>query len=327
MRPEISPGQRKERISGMIATIANEPQAKRPGPTLSVRIRSLRAFSLPLSVAPVLVATAAAVAVAHWRWDVLLVSMLGAAALHLAGNLLNDLFDFRNGVDRRVQGDEGRPGRVLVYGLMRPAEVAKEAAAAGAVSLAAAGYILWRCGPMPLAFAAAGAIILYAYTGPPLALKYRGVGEWAIFLAFGPLLMVGAAWAQVGAFCLPALLLSLPLGCVTTAVLVGNNLRDRQEDAQAGIRTLGHSAGGRVAQILYIALVLVGGLFPAAMALTGLGPRGLLLAPLSLLAAVRPLWAVGRGQRVANIDSQTAGFVTLLSVLLLAVYVVQGPGR
>jgi 1,4-dihydroxy-2-naphthoate polyprenyltransferase len=311
----------------MSATTAQGPQLVPSAPTLAVRIRSLRAFSLPLSVAPVLLAAAAGAPASRWRWDVLVISMLGVAALHLTGNLLNDLFDFRSGVDRRVEGDAGRPGRVLVHGLMKPADVAAQAAAAAATALAAAAYILWRCGWAPVGFAAAGAIILYAYTGPPLALKYRGLGEWAVFLAFGPLLMLGAAWAQVGGFCLPALLLSLPVGCATTAVLVGNNLRDRQEDAQAGIRTLGHSAAGRVAQVVYVALVLVGGFFPAALALGHLGPPWLLISPLSLLVALRPLWAVLSQQRVPDIDAQTARFATVLCVLLLAVYVVRGLGR
>ena len=293
-------------------------------PGLAVRIRSFRAFSLPLSVLPVVVAAAVTLPVSRWRWDVLLVSMLGVAALHLAGNLLNDLFDFRSGVDRRVEGDEGRPGRVLVHGLMRPGQVAFEAGAAAAVALATAAYILWRCGPAPLAFAAAGAALLYAYTGPPFTLKYRGVGEGAIFLAFGPLLMLGAAWAQSDGFVVAALLLSVPLGCATTAVVIGNNLRDRQEDAQAGIRTLGHAAGGALARATYVATVAVGGLFPAAMAAAGLGPIWLLLSPLALLAAARPLGAVWRNQRVPDIDKQTAGFVTVLCVLILAVYVAHG---
>jgi 1,4-dihydroxy-2-naphthoate octaprenyltransferase len=305
---------------------APDLSAASPRPSLSVRVRSLRAFSLPLSTAPVFIATAAVAPVGQWRWDVLLASVLGVAALHAAANLLNDIFDFRSGVDRRVEGDEGRPGRVLVRGLMKPAQAAGEVAAAGAVVLAAAGYILWRCGPAPLGFAAAGALILYAYTGPPFALKYRGVGEWAIFLAFGPLLLLGAAWVQVGHFSLAALLLSLPIGCATTAVVVGNNLRDRQEDAEAGIRTLGHRADGRAAQAVYVALVLVGGLFPAVMAMLNLGPRWLVAAPLALAAAAKPLAAVCRGQRVPNIDSQTAGFMTVLSLLLLAAYVAHGLG-
>ena len=70
--------------------------------------RALRAFSFPLSVLPVFVATAAVLPPGEWRWDVLIASVAGVVLLHAAGNLLNDYFDFGAGVDRNVEGDEGR---------------------------------------------------------------------------------------------------------------------------------------------------------------------------------------------------------------------------
>ena len=90
---------------------------------LGKRLRALRAFSLPVSVLPVLVATAAVRPPAQWDWPILFASMLGVALLHCAGNLLNDYFDFRSGVDRKVEGDEGRPGRLLVRGQLRPKDI------------------------------------------------------------------------------------------------------------------------------------------------------------------------------------------------------------
>ncbi len=304
----------------MIASSLGSPRLERRAPSFSTRLRSLRAFSLPCSILPVVLATAAATRPRVWKWDVLLVSMLGVAALHVAANLLNDVFDFRSGVDRRVEGDEGRPGRVIILGMMTAGQVLAEVAVALAFAALAAAYIWWRSGPAPLAFAAGGLVLLYTYTAPPLALKYRGLGEPAIFLAFGPFLLVGAAWAQVGHFSLPALLLSVPIGCATTAVVVGNNLRDRQEDAEASIITTGQMAGGRVAQIVYVSVVLIGGLSPAVMAIVGQGPLGLLASPVALAAAVKPLAAVCRGRRVPDIDSQTAKYMTVLSVIVLAAY-------
>ena len=294
-----------------------ETERPRRRSTLRVRARSLRAFSLPASTLPVLVAAAAVARPAQWRWDVLAVSVAGAALLHLAGNLLNDYFDFRGGADRRLEDDEGRPGRVLVHGLLRPADVLAQAALALLLACGAGAYIAWRCGAGPLAFALAGLAGLYAYTGPPLRLKHRGLGELTIFAVFGPLLMLGAAWAQTGRFEPAALLLSVPIGCATTAILVGNNLRDRQEDRQAGIRTLAQLAGGRVARAAYMVLLLASALLPAAAAAAGFGPPGLLAAPLALLAAGRPAVSVWRGRRAPDIDRQTAQYGTILMLLIL----------
>ena len=87
----------------------------------------MRAFSFPLSVLPVLVATAAVRPPAEWHYGILAASAFAVLLLHAAGNLLNDYFDFRSDVDRTLDGDEGRPGRLLVRDEMMPKEVLVEA--------------------------------------------------------------------------------------------------------------------------------------------------------------------------------------------------------
>ena len=289
------------------------------------RVRALRTFSFPVSVGPVLVATAAALPPARWRWDVLAASVLAAALLHGAGNLLNDYFDVRSGVDARKGGDDGaRPGRLLVRGTLKPREVLMEAAACLALTLPLAGYIGWRCGPAPLLFAAAGALALYAYTGPPFHLKYRALGEPLIFLVFGPLLMLGSAWAQTGRWEWAVFRLSIPIGWATTAILVGNNIRDFEEDSAAGITTLIRVIGLRAGRILYAGLVLAALLGVAALAMMGLAPPMLLLAPGLVLLHLGPLLAVLRGNRIPDIDARTARFEGIFLLFLLAVLVACG---
>lgn len=282
-------------------------------------VASWRAFSLPVSVLPVVLATAAVRPPDQWNWPVLALSVTGAALLHLAGNLLNDYFDFRSGVDRAMHDDTGRPGRLLVTGQLTPRVYLLEAI----VCLLAAGTITallaWRVGPGVLAFAAAAVVLLYAYTGPPFKLKYRGLGEGVVFVVFGPLLMAGAAWVQTRQLAPLALLLSVPAGLATAALLAGNNWRDRQEDARAGIVTLGRFAGGKVARIVYLVLVTLAATLPAALAATGLAPLALLACPVTLLLLVRPVRAVLADRRLANIDVHTARWETLLlGVMILA---------
>ena len=297
---------------------------RRGAVTAGKLLRALRAFSLPVSVAPVFVAVAAAVPASRWDWPVLLASAAGAGLLHLGGNLLNDYFDFKSGVDRRKEGDELRPGRLLVHGQLLARDVLIEALACLALAACLAAWLCWRCGMGIAYFGLAGAAGAYAYTGPPLKLKYRRMGEVVIFLVFGPLLLAGAAWAQTRdlGLCLPAILASIPVGMATTAVLVGNNFRDHEEDASAGIRTLGGLAGGRVAQALYIGLIIAAPLGLAAIGACGWGPRGLLAAPLSLALMVKPLRATLAGRRVPDIDVQTARFEAVLLALAFAAYTV-----
>ena len=296
------------------------------GEALRRRFRALRAFSLPVSVLPVLVAAAAALPVSQWRWGVLAASVAGAALLHLAGNLLNDYFDFRSGVDRKVAGDEGRPGRLLVRAELRPSDVLIEAGACLAALVPVLVWLVWQCGPGLLAFGAAALLAAWCYTGPPLRLKYHALGEPVIFLTFGPLLMAGAAYAQTGRLDGAVLLLAIPVGFATTAVLVGNNLRDEQEDRQAGIRTISHFAGARPARLLYVGLVTASALGVAGAGAIGLGPRILVAAPALLVMHHRAIVAVWRHQRLPDIDARTARFAASLLAVTFVAFCFHTPG-
>lgn len=294
------------------------------GGWLSTRLRALRAFSFPVSVLPVFVATAAVYPHSQWSWDVLAASVLGVMLLHAMGNLLNDYFDFSAGVDRKLDGDEGRPGRILVRGELLPKDVLAEAGICLLVLTPIAGYLLWKCGPGLLWFGVAALAALYAYTGPPFALKYRAMGEPVIFFVFGPLLMLGAAYAQTARWEWSALIASIPVGLATTAILVGNNLRDTEEDATAGITTLTSLAGQRLARTVYVTLVVASTLVVSIMGIFGLGPRSFIMAPFLLVLIYGSLSCVWRGKRIPDIDVQTARFETVLLVFLITLLVWNG---
>jgi 1,4-dihydroxy-2-naphthoate polyprenyltransferase len=284
-------------------------------PGLAVRLRALRAFSFPLTALPVLIAVGAVLPASQWRWDVLAISLAAAVLLHAAGNLLNDYFDFRSGVDRKIDGDEGRPGRVLVRGELAPADVLREAGLCLLLVLAATAYLLWRCQVGLLWFAAAGLVGLYAYTGPPFHLKYRSLGEPLIFVVFGPLLMLGAAYAQTGELEWPVLLLCWPIGLFTTAVLLGNNIRDRDEDRAAGVRTLADRLGRRACST-YAACVLLPPVIAGALGFTGTVPVGAALALVSLIPAALLVRRVLAEPRLPDIDARTARCATIFMLLM-----------
>ncbi len=296
-------------------------------PTIAIEVRwtqwlrlrwlALRAFSFPVSVLPVFAAFAAVRPVRDWPVATALAVPAAVLCLHAVGNLLNDYFDYRYGVDHRAR-ESGRPGRLLVDGLLAPRDVLLLAAGFLAAALALIAFLLWRCGWGPVLFGGAGLAGAYAYTGAPFRLKHRGLGEPAILLVFGPMLMCGAAWCLTGGWEPRALLLSIPVGMATTAVLFGNNLRDAAEDADAGIRTLGGITGPRWGGVLYAALVL-GALAGVALYGLGFGPPLLMAAPLLAGFHARPLAAVLRGERLPDIDARTARFETVLLLFVLVV--------
>ncbi len=288
---------------------------------ISRRFQALRTFSLPVSVLPVLIATAAVLPPGQWHWGVLIASVLGVGLLHAGGNLLNDYFDFRSGVDREVQDDEARPGRLLVTGKLKPADVLAEAAGCLLLVVPIGAYLLWQCGAGLLWFALAGGFGLYAYTAPPLKLKYRALGELLIFLVFGPILMLGAAYTQTHQVEIPVLLISIPIGFATTAILVGNNIRDLTEDSTAGIKTLAQVAGVRVTRVLYVLLLVACVLVLGALGAAKILPGILMLTPVLLVLLWKPFKHIWRNERLPDIDARTAKFESILLVFLFLVFV------
>lgn len=280
-------------------------------------LRALRAFSFPLSALAVLTATAVALPVPQWRWDVLAASLVGAVALHAVGNLCNDYFDFRLGVDR-LSDDPGRPGRLLVRGELTLRAVGLLALTAGLTACLAAGYVVGQIGPGVLAFAAVGAVGALAYTAPPWKLKHRAMGEAVVFVVFGPALMAGAAWAQTGRLSPAALLVSIPAGLATAAVLAGNNLRDRDEDAAAGVWTVAQMGQGRLGRWVYLLLPAVAVAVTAVLAWIGFLRPMLLGAPALLLLLAQPAGQIWHGRRVVDVDRRTALFASVLLACLFA---------
>lgn len=304
----------------MNSVAQNRPSTLRS--RIALRWAAMRMFSLPISVLPVVLATAAVRPPGHWDWYVLIASILGAALLNVAGNMLNDYFDFISGVDRKVDGDEDRPGRLLVRGLLRPADVLAQAIICLLAVVPLGVFLSWRCGPGVLWFGFAALVALYSYTGPPLKLKYRAMGEALMFLICGPILMLGAGYAQTGRLEMVVLWLSVPVGLATTAVLVGNNIRDVHEDNAAGIKTLAHVLGNKAMRALYIVLLAGCVLCLAGLAAAGIIPRAVMVAPILLVLLYRPLTHVWRGIRLPDIDARTARFFAALLVLLIVVFIV-----
>jgi 1,4-dihydroxy-2-naphthoate octaprenyltransferase len=277
-----------------------------------------------MSVLPVLITTAAVRPFADWDISVLVASVAGVVLLHAAGNLFNDYFDFRSGVDRKVKGDRNRPGRLLVRSELKPRDIFIEGLLCLILVAPVALFLIWRCGMPILLTGLAGVACLYAYTGPPFQLKYRALGEPLIFLVFGLFPIIGTSYAQVGRLEWQVLLLAIPLGCPIAAVLAGNNIRDREEDQAAGIRTIAQVADGQISRSLYLCLVVLSPLALVLFAMLRLGPFVLIAAPAFLVLVWRPLVAIWSGKRLPDIDVLTARFSTILMLFLFLVLATHG---
>jgi 1,4-dihydroxy-2-naphthoate polyprenyltransferase len=252
---------------------------------------AVRPKTLGLSLGGVAVGAAVAHADGVLRWDATLAAALVAIALQIAANLVNDYGDFVRGADRERLG----PVRAAQSGAISARALCAGAALAVVVALAAGMTIVARLGVPALALGLAAMLSAIAYTAGPAPLAYLGLGDAFVVAFFGGAAVAGTYYAQTGATCARALWLSLPVGAIATAILVVNNVRDRDGDRRAGKRTLVVRFGERFGRAEYAALLAIAYMVPAALAIATARPW--LCLPL-----VSAPWAWRQVRRVATTD-------------------------
>lgn len=271
-------------------------------------VLAARPRTLPVSLAPVMVGTAVAVAEGGARLGPAVAAGLGAVLLQVGSNLANDVFDHENGADT---ADRLGPPRAAQLGLLTPR--AMRGAMWGVFAAATLlGLYLYSVAGWPVlavgAFSIAAAI---AYTGGPWPFGYHGLGDPAVFLFFGIIAVVGTAFVQLGAISPLALTASLPIGALATAILVVNNLRDIETDARADKRTLAVRIGARATRREWLALVAFAYSMPVVIWL-GFGTSAWVLAPIVSMPRAVSLWrVVGGGAAAADLNEALAGTAIL----------------
>lgn len=272
-----------------------------------------------------LVGTAAAVGgeLESFRAWVFACALGVAVFVQVATNYANDYSDGSRGTDDPAA--RVGPPRLVGNGLATPSEV-KRAMLVSFGLTAAFGtplvlFVDWRLVFVGIAAIAAG----WFYTGGSRPYGYAGFGEVFVFVFFGLVATVGAGFVQTEAVTWLEVVAGAAMGCLATALLVVNNLRDIPGDSVVGKRTLAVRLGDSRTRALYVVLVVVPFLLLPLIA--GLGGKPLAaVAFVAVVLARRPVVAVLEGTRGAQlvavlVDSgrvQMAYGLALAAGLLLA---------
>ena len=214
-------------------------------PRLSPGALVLRATRLPfLSATIVPVVIGIAIAATHGFFDLwaAALTLIGASFVQLGINVANDVFDTTQGADdANVTPTKFSGGsRVIQYGLLSLRQMATVAALCY-VGAAAIGVLLlaMRGSTALLVIGVVGILVSLAYTAPPIKLVYRGLGEIAVAVGFGPLMLLGAYVVQTGGLLSwEPFVASVPIALLVALILYVNEIPDRRGDAHAGKRTL-----------------------------------------------------------------------------------------
>ncbi len=262
-------------------------------PRLSPFWLALRTTRLPFlsaTAVPVLLGVAIAAYHGSFTWWTALLTLIGGSFAHLAINVTNDIFDTLSGADDANTTPTQFSGgsRVAIYDLLSIRQLALVAAglfaAAGAIGLLLVAVtssltLLW--------IGVAGVLVGVLYTAPPFKLVYRGLGEIAVLLGFGPIMLLGAYVVQTGRIALEPLVVSLAIGILVALILFVNEIPDRRSDAATGKRTLPARFPPPVVRGGYLAAAAIAfGLIVAGVVI-GLLPWPTLLALLAVPVALR----------------------------------------
>ena len=209
----------------------------------------------------------------------LFLAIFGVLLLHLSSNVFNDYFDVSDGTDE-ANNEYFQPGGAAITGGSRAIELGiitlnktkTVALSLLAASLLVAGILFYNIYKLTgatynvevaLAVGLSGLFLGYFYTARPLRLvARRGLGELAIFLAFGPLLTLGTGYAisteTIGFLSSEfymLLSLGVPFGLLTTNILYINQFPDAESDAKTGKNHLVVTFGKKAARWGYLVIL------------------------------------------------------------------------
>jgi 1,4-dihydroxy-2-naphthoate octaprenyltransferase len=260
-------------------------------------LRTTRAPFLTATIVPILLGVAAAALEGQWSLFLAGLTLLAGSFVHLGLNIANDVFDTASGADAANTTPTQFSGgsRVVHYGLVRLRTLTVLSAAFYLAGIGLGLYLAVRSDFWPLFWlGVTGVAISVFYTAPPFRLVHRGVGEIAVALGFGPIMLLGAYFVQAERFTFEAIYLSIPVAILIALVLYMNEIPDRAGDAAAGKRTLPVRWSKEAVIGVYAWSVGVTYALIAVGALGGLLPRPTLIALATIPLAVRVTRALRR---------------------------------
>ena len=248
-----------------------------------------RPKTLPAAIVPVWVGCVLAWKLSgHFDLTLAMLTLAGSLCIQIATNFFNDAIDAKKGADteRRLG-----PRRVTASGMLKPPTVMS--IAVGFLILAVlCGHQLYQVRGWPiLAIGIPSLFLAYGYTGGPLPLAYRGLGELFVILFFGFVAVAGTVFIQTGGWSRESWWLGLQIGLLSAVLISINNFRDREEDATTGKRTLAVCFGPKFAAAMIWLEIKIAAF--AGLAWIAFGKPMLMFASLPvLLLGARIIWGV-----------------------------------
>ena len=211
-------------------------------PTMSLGWLIFLATRVPFltaTIVPIMLGALVARSDGFSAWWLTMLALLGGAAIHLGLNVTNDVADSTGSDEFNVNPTMYSGGsRVIQYGLVSREAMTWIAVALYAVGIGIGLYLAATRGWELLWIGVAGIFLSIFYTVPPFKLVHRGLGEVAVALGFGPIMLLGTYFVVAQRLTLEAVWASIPVAILIMLVLYVNQIPDKPADARAGKRTI-----------------------------------------------------------------------------------------
>ena len=208
-------------------------------------IQNARAYALPQSVLPALVAVFMAAGNDGFSIGLSIVAVFGVMLAHLSVNLFDDYFDYQfNSEEVRQQAaSEGLRARIakspyLTSGEVTPCKLFFVASLFALAAMSLGCIVFIKRGLTPLYIALAAGFLGFFYSGKPIRFCYHGLGELVTGLIFGPLLMAGVHYAACGTLNAGVWVVSVAVGLWVVNILYTHSIMEISTDKKVGKKTL-----------------------------------------------------------------------------------------
>ena len=222
-------------------------------------ILASRPKTLYASISPVIVGLSLSFKDGDLNYLVALVTILASVLIQIGSNFANDLYDFLKGSDRN---DRIGPTRMTQSGEISPYKMKLAMYIIFCFALLLGCYLAWEGGWIIVFIGISSILSAILYTGGPYPFGYYGWGDFFVFIFFGLIAVSGTYFLQRGVFSFESLLLGIAIGSLSTAILIVNNIRDVEEDAKSGKRTLAVRFGISFVKFEYVVMFLISLIIP-----------------------------------------------------------------
>jgi len=282
---------------------------------IKIWVEAARPKTLAAAFVPVLIGASIAYQDQTLNWQVTIVALLCAFLIQIGTNFANDYFDFIKGSDTPDRiGFE----RATSAGHVTPKSMLNATIISMSLAFVFGLYLVWVGGFLVLAIGLLSLLFGILYTGGPFPLGYNGLGDVFVFIFFGIVAVMTTYYINALEWSLDSFWASLAVGALCTNILVVNNLRDVEQDAVSGKKTLGVLFGETTLKLEYTLMLFLAFSIPPHF-LVQLNYSYWILLPFLLIPVAvshtNTIWKENDKRKLNPHLEKTAKFMTLFGLL------------